>query len=131
VVGLLGLALQLTLVWLATSMGCGALIASLVAVMLTIVHNFAWHCRWTWRDRRKPSIPAALLQFALGNGIVSVVCTLVLVPALAGPARRGAIAANLVAIAAAGLLNFQLADRIVFNGSAPVSSEHGDRCPAP
>ena len=50
-VGAIGFALQLALLALLLRLGLHYLAATALAVELTILHNFAWHERWTWRDR--------------------------------------------------------------------------------
>ncbi len=55
-----------------------------------------------------------LLAFHAGNGLVSMVGTLLLLPVLVGGLRLHYALANLVAIAATGLLNFVLGDRVIF-----------------
>ena len=50
-VGAIGFALQLGLLALLLRAGLHYLAATAIAVELTILHNFWWHERWTWRDR--------------------------------------------------------------------------------
>ena len=51
-VGLAGVIVQLgVLAALTRFAGWHYLPATLVAVELTLLHNLAWHERWTWRDR--------------------------------------------------------------------------------
>ena len=48
--------------------------ASAAALELTLLHNFAWHLHYTWRDRRDDSAQAAqLVRFQISNGLVSMV----------------------------------------------------------
>ena len=49
--------------------------ATLVSVELAVVHNFLWHERWTWRERKKtpdPSFASRFARFNVANGLASV-----------------------------------------------------------
>ena len=98
--------------WLAVS----SVAATGLGVGAAIVHNFLWHRRWTWNDR-EPG-PAAsgrtFVRFAASNGFVSLVGNLVIVGVLADAGGVDVVLANVVAVAACGLLNFQIGDRLVF-----------------
>jgi putative flippase GtrA len=59
-------------------------------------------------------VPAAFARFAASNGLVSLAGNLLLMQLLVGTAGLPILAANLLAIGACGLLNFWLADRLVF-----------------
>ena len=96
------------------------LVATLLAVEAALLHNFAWHERWTWRDRVVGSCVergARLLRFHALNGVVSLLGNVLITVALAG---RGvpAVVANLIAIAACSLVNYAAGDRLVFNRTA-------------
>ena len=50
------------------------LYASAVVVEVAVLHNFVWHVRFTWRDRRDDSaVLSRLMRFQLSNGLVSMV----------------------------------------------------------
>jgi putative flippase GtrA len=85
-------------------------------VGLAVAHNFLWHWRWTWRDRAIPiaGVPAAFARFAGANGVVSLAGNVWLMFVLVGVAGLPPVGANLVAIAACGLVNYRLGDRFVF-----------------
>ena len=111
-VGLIGLGVQLTALAVLTRLGVHYLIATAIAVEIALLHNYAWHCRWTWAQR--PRVSHRLLRFHLANGIISVTSNLLWMRALTGAWGMPAIPANLVAISATSLLNFALGDRWVF-----------------
>jgi putative flippase GtrA len=116
-VGALGVGLQLSLVALLIEAGgLGYLSATLIAVGAAIVHNFGWHHRWTWRGRAAglPAVATAFGRFVLANGAVSIAGHVLVTTALAGGARVPPVAANAVAIALCGLVNFWLGERVVF-----------------
>src|SRR4051812_43404285 len=75
-VGLAGGALQLGLLALLPRAGWPYLPATLLAVELTVLHNLAWHERWTWRDRPTGAARervALAARFHSVNGVVSLV----------------------------------------------------------
>ena len=63
VVGAIGLAFQLAALHLLVVCGVPVAAAAAMAVVVAILHNFAWHRCWTWRDR-SGSWPAQLARFA-------------------------------------------------------------------
>lgn len=95
-------------------------LASAMAVEMAVLHNFAWHERWTWSDR-----PAAngrerlarLVGFHLSNGMVSIVGTLLFTVAFVEGAGLPPLLASLSAVLATGVLNFVASDRLVFTGA--------------
>ena len=99
------------------------LFATLLAVEAALLHNFAWHERWTWGDRTGPSYlerGTRLLRFHALTGVVSLVGNAMITVALAS---RGvpAVVANLIAIAACSLVNYAAGDRLVFNRPAALA----------
>jgi len=123
IVAVIGMAVQLVVVaLLTTALPVNATVASLAGVLAALAHNFAWHVRWTWRDRRPgASLPAAFVRFLTGNGLVSLSGTAALIPVLT-VAYVPPIAANLVAIAICGIANFVLADRYAFRSPPRASA---------
>jgi putative flippase GtrA len=113
-VGALGAIVQLGALALLTRAGMHYLIATAVAVETAVLHNFAWHLRWTWLDRPPVSRTAALLRFHVANGFVSLVSNLILMRLFAGWLGLPVIVANLLAIAITSVVNFALGDRWVF-----------------
>jgi len=113
----MGMAVQLAVVGILTSaLGLDATLASATGVVAAVAHNFAWHVRWTWRDRLGPGtrLAAAFGRFASANGAVSLLGTIALMPVLTGAAHLPPITANIVSIGICGALNFVLADRLAF-----------------
>jgi putative flippase GtrA len=116
-VSALGIGVQLAVLsWLVEMRSTNYLIATVAAVSAAVLHNFLWHWQWTWADRAIPvaRAPIALVRFAAANGVVSLAGNLIGMTALVGVLHLPAIAANLVAIAACGLVNFWIGDRLVF-----------------
>ncbi len=91
------------------------LYASAAAVELAVLHNFVWHLRYTWRDRRDDSaMIGQLMRFHLSNGLVSVLGTLVLMRMLVHEMGLPLLAANSIAIVCCSLVNFSLGDSWAF-----------------
>ncbi len=90
-------------------------LATFLAVETAILHNFAWHERWTWRDRTGPGMSARLLRFHLANGTISMAGNLVLMALFVGVLGLPAVVANMGAILICSLLNFLLSHLWVFD----------------
>lgn len=120
VVGLVGILVQLAA--LAFVVGVARLhylLATVVAVETAVLHNFVWHRRWTWSDRRQENWVSLLVRFNLTNGAVSILGNLLFMWLLVGVAGMNPFAANLVTIALCSLLNFILCDQLVFTHRPP------------
>ena len=115
-VGALGMLVQLAALACFNRLAPGHYLASTIAAIeLTLLHNFFWHLRYTWRDRGAGlSILTQLLRFHLSNGLVSLAGNLVLMRLLVGEAHMPVLAANVIAILCCSLLNFCLGDSWVF-----------------
>ena len=85
--------------------------ASLAAVEIALLHNFMWHSRYTWKDRRDSGTRfGQLVRFHLSNGAVSIAGNLVLMRLLVQEAHLPVVGSNLVAIVCCAGLNFLLAN---------------------
>ena len=114
-VGVLGMGVQLVALALLNRWLRGRyLVASAVALELTLLHNFWWHMRFTWRDRAREERARALLRFHVSNGLVSLAGNLVLMRVLVSWGHVPVVAANLCAIVCCSLLNFALANLWAF-----------------
>lgn len=89
------------------------LIATIVALELTLLHNFVWHLHYTWRDHRGSTL-TQLLRFHLSNGLVSLAGNLALMRLLVSHAHLPLLAANAVAIVCCSLANFCLSHYWIF-----------------
>lgn len=120
-VGAVGVGVQLAaLSLLVSGLGMHYLAATALAVEAAVLHNFLWHERYTWADRPHAGWRGRaqrLLRFHLSNGAVSLAGNLVLMRVLVGSAGLPYLPANLITIAACGLLNFFLSDWFVFRGA--------------
>jgi putative flippase GtrA len=115
-VAIIGMVVQVLLVALLTvGFHMDATVASVLAVLVALGHNFGWHVRWTWRERRPDAwLAKTFARFLAANGLVSIAGTALLVPVLTA-AHLFPIAANVVTIGICGLANFLLADRYAFS----------------
>ena len=115
-VGVLGFALQLGVLALLLRGGVHYLAATVLAVELAVLHNFAWHERWTWRDRPADASTRAarLWRFHASNGLISLAGNLVLMRLLVGLVGMPPVPANLLSVLLCALVNFTASDRFVF-----------------
>jgi putative flippase GtrA len=119
VVGLLGVGVQLAALSLLVRCGLHYLLATAIAVEIAILHNYAWHRRWTWAERAVERPAGRLFRFHLANGLVSLLSNLLWMRLLVGMLGIRALPGNLLAIGATSLVNFALGERCVFR---PVSA---------
>jgi len=105
------------LVLFSKAFGLHYLLATVLAVGLTVVHNFVWHELWTWRERRAPGAQAVLRRWAvfnLSNGAVSLIGNVFLMRLFVGFFGVPLVVSNLASVCLCSLLNFALSDRVVF-----------------
>ena len=107
-VGIVGAAMQLATLGLAQRwLGGRYLLATGLAMEVTLLHNFVWHQRFTWNDREDGSPPwQRLLKFQLSNGMVSLIGNLVLTRLLVQGAGLPVLLANGLAILCCSIVNF-------------------------
>jgi putative flippase GtrA len=115
-VGAMGMVVQLASLALFNRLTAGRyLLASAAALELTLLHNFAWHLHYTWRDRRDSSaLLAQLIRFHLSNGLVSMLGNLALMEILVHEARMPLLASNSIAILCCSVANFCLGNNWAF-----------------
>lgn len=115
-VGLMGVGVQLAMLFLMSRKGMPYLIATLLAVEASILHNFIWHERWTWAERRleKAGILTRLWRFHLANGTISLAGNMILMWLFVGRLGWPTLPANFVAIVCCSVVNFFASDRWVF-----------------
>jgi len=122
-VGGIGIAVQFAILFVLKGvLHFDYLVATALAVELTVLHNFIWHERFTWVDRTRndPLLssprkwPARLLRFNLSNGAVSIVGNLALMKLLVGAGHVNYLLANGIAIVLCSLVNFLVSEEWVF-----------------
>jgi putative flippase GtrA len=117
---------QLAALWaFKSALGVPYLWATALAVETAVLHNFYWHERWTWADRRGSwtQTLVRLLRFNLTTGTLSIVSNVVLMRLLAGWLGLHYLAANLIAIAVTSVANFLLSEFFVFAKAPEVERE--------
>lgn len=120
-VGLGGIAVQLGVLALLTrGSDVGVAAATMIAVEAALLHNFVWHQRWTWADRRTSGarpVLSRLARFHAANGLLSLAGNVTITTALASTGVPPLLA-NLAAIAVCSLLNFAASEWSVFRVAA-------------
>jgi dolichol-phosphate mannosyltransferase len=124
VVGVSGYAIQSATLFLLAGGGGHShyLLSTAVAVELAVINNFFWHQRWTWIDRPSRSlveITGRFVKFHIANGAISLVGNVLLMGLFVGRFMLPLIAANALSVLACSLVNFVLADRLVFSNYTP------------
>ena len=119
-VGGMGIAVQLAVLGvLKSGLGLNYLAATALAVEATVVHNFFWHERYTWADRASAARLARLAKFNLSTGTFSILGNVVAMKVFVDGLGVNYFAANLLSIAACSILNYFVADRLVFVKQVP------------
>jgi putative flippase GtrA len=115
-VGAMGMVVQLAALALFNRLTAGRyLLASAAALELTLLHNFAWHLHYTWRDRRdRSALLVQLVRFHLSNGLDSMLGNLTLMRLLVHEARIPLLASNSIAILCCSAVNFCLGNNWAF-----------------
>jgi putative flippase GtrA len=120
-VGFAGMAVQLAVVaFLVRVMGWHYLLATGLAVEAAVLHNFAWHHQWTWRDRPPSSqrdLALRLARFHILNGAVSLTGNIGLTALCTGLLHIDPIISNMIAIAVCSCVNFTASEVMVFRSA--------------
>jgi putative flippase GtrA len=114
-VGAVGMVVQLSCLALFNHYVPGHyLLATAVAIEITLLHNFVWHTRFTWRDRGAGGRLRQCVRFHLSVGIVSMFGNLALTRLLVRELHPPVVVANFVAIVCCSLANYWLGNRWAF-----------------
>lgn len=117
-VGVLGIGVQMgCFALLSGALHWNYLIATPIAVEMAVLHNFAWHERYTWKDLPRGETRDMLLRLArfhAGNGVVSILGNMALMALFVGSMGMNRYVATGAAIAICAVLNFAVSDRFVF-----------------
>ncbi len=114
-VGATGVVVQLVMLMaLLRFAGMNYLLATAIAVEVSVLNNFVWHRRWTWSDRAALTIPEMLWRFHLTSGAMSLIGNLGMMWLFVSVCGLQALLANVVAIVICSFINFALSDRFVF-----------------
>ena len=128
-VGALGMVVQLAVLAVLNRWMAGHyLLATAAAIEVTLLHNFGWHVRYTWRERRgEGGLAGQLVRFHLSNGAVSMAGNLALMPLLVGVVGMPVVVANGAAILCCSAMNFGLGDGWVFARTGKVGRHESPR----
>ena len=119
-VGAIGVVVQLaTLILLKTGLGVNYLLATALAVEVTVIHNFAWHERYTWAHRRSTTRFLRFLKFNVTTGAFSIAGNVLTTKIFVEGLGFNYLVGNMLSIAACSILNFLVADRFVFLKHSP------------
>ena len=119
-VGAIGICVQLSMLALLKSgLGLNYLLATALAVEATVLHNFLWHERFTWSDRRTQTSLERLVKFNVTTGGLSILGNVIAMKLLVEVAGVNYVLANLLSIAACSIVNFFVADRAIFLPEIP------------
>lgn len=88
--------------------------ATMLAVEVSVLHNFVWHEMWTWRGVSPEGRARRLGRFHIANGLVSIVSNALFTWLFKQGFGLPLLAANVAAIAVTALCNFVLAAKWVF-----------------
>ena len=116
-VGAVGFAVQLVALKLLLLCHMNYLAATALAVETAVLHNFAWHERFTWKDRPGGGRERLmrLLRFHLGNGLFSIAANLAIMWVLVSRLHMTRLVlANAIAVAVCSILNFAIGEWYVF-----------------
>jgi putative flippase GtrA len=116
-VGLIGWTVQLAILSALLSTGAHYVIATALAVELTILHNFVWHELFTWRDvraRSAPLVAGRLIRFNASTAVVSILGNVILTAASVELFHLSAALANALSVSALAIFNYGVASRWVF-----------------
>jgi len=119
-VGAIGIGVQLAVLTLLSGLGFNYLLATALAVEAAVLHNFFWHERFTWADRRAQTSLERLVKFNLTTGGLSIVGNVIAMKLLVEVAGFEYLLANLLSITACSILNFLAAYRVIILLDTPV-----------
>ena len=91
--------------------------ATVLAVETAVLHNFIWHWRWTWADRRSDGLnhmAATLLRFNFSNGMISLFGTVFCTGILTGIFKLNPLLANVLSLGPCCVINYLVSDRLIF-----------------
>jgi putative flippase GtrA len=112
-VGLGGFVVQMSALVAFDRIGLPVTLATALAVEGALLHNFAWHERWTWAGVTGGSRAGRLARFHVSNGLISIAGNIVMTNVLVH-AGLPLVVANAAAVLTCAMLNFTAALLWVF-----------------
>jgi putative flippase GtrA len=118
VVGAVGIVVQMgAFALLFSAFHLNYMLATALAVETAVLHNFAWHERYTWTHLPRGAardVALRLVRFHAGNGAISILGNLALMRLFVGSLHIHHYVASGLAIALCSLLNFAASEWFVF-----------------
>jgi len=118
VVGAVGIVVQMgAFALLFSAFHLNYMLATALAVETAVLHNFAWHERYTWKHLPRGAardVALRLVRFHAGNGAISILGNLALMRLFVGSLHIHHYLASGLAIALCSLLNFAASEWFVF-----------------
>ena len=115
-VGFLGILVQLAVLQCMTAtLHIHYMVATALAVEAAIIHNYAWHERFTWSDRRSPKTLTRFLKFNLTTGALSILGNVAAMRILVALWKLNYVLANAITITVCSIGTFLVSDRVVFD----------------
>lgn len=108
-VGILGAGVQLAALAVMLRLHVHYLVATVLAIEIALLHNYAWHRAWTWEGQG-----GSLWRFHLSNGLISFLSNLLLMRLFTGKLHLPPLPSNLAAIVLTSFLNYLAAAKWVF-----------------
>jgi putative flippase GtrA len=112
-VGTIGFLVQVGTLIALDRVGVPLALGTVIAVEAAILHNFAWHERWTWAGMANGTRRGRLARFHVSNGLISIAGNVLIIGALAA-AGTPVVAASVAAGLTCACLNFATAHLWVF-----------------
>ena len=118
VVGAVGIVVQMgVFALLFSAFHLNYMLATALSVETAVLHNFAWHERYTWKHLPRGAardVALRLVRFHAGNGAISILGNLALMRLFVGSLHIHHYVASGLAIALCSLLNFAASEWFVF-----------------
>ena len=118
VVGAVGIVVQMgAFALLFSAFHLNYMLATALAVETAVLHNFAWHERYTWKHLPRGAardVALRLVRFHAGNRAISILGNLALMRLFVGSLHIHHYLASGLAIALCSLLNFAASEWFVF-----------------
>ena len=118
--GIIGFVVQIAVLAVLIALNVHYLLATALAVELAILVNFAWHERWTFKDRAYGAYGAVgrLLKYNALTAVTSILGSVIVTGFLAETMAIPVVIANIISVVVLGALNFVGADKLVFRAAA-------------
>ncbi|CQR72146.1 GtrA-like protein [Sporomusa ovata DSM 2662] len=115
VIGLSGVGVNMAVYVPLMAMGINYMTAAVVSFLAAVTNNFIWNLLWTFKGRALDKSLRRKYILFVACSIINLLVNLAILKVLVEQAGINATVAQLIAIAATGVLNFALNYAITFN----------------